>query len=346
MQILEQVAISNTKFFLASRDKLIFKGYTHIFTLEGLLTQDQIKRYRYILMNPSSIQKSTDAIKVIPKILDFIREVYVLKGKVLFIENTESKELIYTHSIFLRECILYLLASLFKCSVYDMWMLINNQTLYFHIPMESIRKLSSAIAFSQRILSLGQELVNLQCYCGCNTLVITNEAIDKKDAFPCDCSRSKQTNLVADCPSDGCFEYIKFVNKKYNLSWSKIRWKYFKPSEFILGPLYAGQISNKFYVKNLLCSEGPVENSIVYSKKASQDSQFYKNNDEDYRIVCCKICQMWVYGINTKEDKIAVPINNRVTKRKSGLLQFKFKGGNVSIKAPVLRKINLGDIYN
>jgi hypothetical protein len=41
-----------------------------------------------------------------------------------------------------------------------------------------------------------------------------------------------------------------------------------------------------------------------------------------------------------------MPTNNRISKKRmNGLLQFKM-GSKVSIKAPVMRKINLEEIYN
>ena len=125
------MAICNRSFFLNNQDKLIFKGYTHVFSAEGILTTEDLKRYRFILMNPNIVTKSTDVIKIVPKIFDFIREVYVYKGKLLFVEDTQDTSRVYVNSIFLREAILYSLASLFKCSVYDMWMLINNQVYIF-----------------------------------------------------------------------------------------------------------------------------------------------------------------------------------------------------------------------
>jgi hypothetical protein len=127
IQILEQVAICTKDFYLNNQKKLIFKGFTHVFTMEGILSPHDLKRYRYTLLNPAMVNKSTDVIKFVPKIFDFIRQVYLYKGKLLIVEDTSNKDKQYIHSIFLREGLLYVLASLFKCSVYDMWNLINNQ---------------------------------------------------------------------------------------------------------------------------------------------------------------------------------------------------------------------------
>jgi hypothetical protein len=209
-----------------------------------------------------------------------------------------------------------------------------------------MRKLSNAIQYSQRVLSLHQNFCNFQCLCGCNTLIVSKEAYNTRQIKKCRCSRARQTNLIAECPSDGCLEYLKFIQNRYSFQWDEMKWGYLSPSDFILGPLYAGQITNKFYIKNLLCSEGPVENSLLYVKKTHQDAQYFKNSAEDWKLFSCKVCQMWVYAIETTEKIIAIPTNNRISKKRmNGLLQFKM-GSKVSIKAPVMRKINLEEIYN
>lgn len=145
-------------------------------------------------------------------------------------------------------------------------------------------------------------------------------------------------------------EYARFLKNHYSVNFEELKWRYFKQSDFIIGPLYTGQMNNKFYIRHLLCSEGPVENSVSYVKKPRVESQFYQAGGEEYQLFCCKVCHMWIYGIETKEKetKIVIPFNNLITNsRKNGLLQFKTgSGNNVSIKAPVMRKITLNDIYN
>ena len=318
-------------------------------TVDGILSLHDLRRYRYLQINPAMIGKSTDVIKIVPKVFDLVRMTYLFKGKLLFVEDTANPDKLYINSVFLREAILYSLASLFKCSVYDIWLLINNQvrsshqTLFFTVPQESIKKLSAAIYYSQKVITNCMEFINFQCYCGCNTLVAYSESPTKRKIL-CKCSTKAQTNGPSECPSDGCSEYLDFLSKRFRLNWKEMRWSTFKPSDFILGPLYAGKITNKFYVRHLLCSEGPVENSMMYVKK-NEKSSFYLTK-EDYTLFCCKVCHMWVYGIEANENKIIVPINNMITKsRKNGLLQFKV-GAKESIKAPVLRNINLEQIYN
>jgi hypothetical protein len=129
IQVLAQVAICTKDFYLNNQKKLIFKGFTHVFSIEGILSPHELKRYRFTLVNPSMVLKSTDIIKFVPKIFDFVRQVYLFKGKLLFVEDPTNKDRQYIHSVFLREGLLYVLATLFKCSVYEMWNLINNQVM-------------------------------------------------------------------------------------------------------------------------------------------------------------------------------------------------------------------------
>ena len=143
-------------------------------------------------------------------------------------------------------------------------------------------------------------------------------------------------------------EYLDFLKQRLQLNFPEVKWRYFKPSDFLIGPLYTGQVRDKFFVRHLLCSEGPVENSVTYVKKSAGESQFYQSHEGEYQLACCKICQMWIYGIRADDKSIAIPWNNIITRtRRDGLLQFKTGSANsVSIKAPVMRKITLNDIYN
>ena len=85
---------------------------------------------------------------------------------------------------------------------------------------------------------------------------------------------------------------------------------------------------------------------MMYVKKTEKSTMFYETAREDYSLFCCKVCHMWIYGIEANKNKIIVPKNNLITKRRmNGLLQFKV-GAKESIKAPVMRKINLEQIYN
>lgn len=69
------------------------------------------------------------------------------------------------------------------------------------------------------------------------------------------------------CPSDGCFQYLKMLKKKYNLKHEEINWVTLKSEDFIIGPLYAGEIREDQSIRIVLSSESSSENSIPYIKK-------------------------------------------------------------------------------
>lgn len=85
-------------------------------------------------------------------------------------------------------------------------------------------------------------------------------------------------------------------------------------------------------------------NSIVYRKKVMNETDLFFKEDDDWKMFACKYCNMWVYAIDSQQKKVAVPLNNLISNKKIGLLNNR-TGPRVSVKAPVLRKINLCDYY-
>ena len=64
------------------------------------------------------------------------------------------------------------------------------------------------------------------------------------------------------------------LKKKYNLRYEEIDWVNLKSEDFIVGPLYAGEIREDSIIRVLLNSESSSENSIPYIKKKDQDAAF------------------------------------------------------------------------
>jgi len=94
----------------------------------------------------------------------------------------------------------------------------------------------------------------------------------------------------------------------------------------------------------MLNSEGTVKNSMVYIKKINPESQYFYENADEWRLFSCKTCQMWVFGVENVKNKIVIPLNNLRDNDKQGILKFR-SGPKISIKAPVLRKVGIDDIY-
>ena len=124
----------------------------------------------------------------------------------------------------------------------------------------------------------------------------------------------------------------------------------------------------------ILLSESSVVNNVPYVKKVgNQHQQYIYQEEQDWRMFSCKYCQMWIFCVENQDKRIALPLNNLVIDAKDragaggskkhkrsrfgyhrrinedavmnkGLLSFR-NGPKVSIKAPVLRKIGLEDLY-
>lgn len=120
--------------------------------------------------------------------------------------------------------------------------------------------------------------------------------LDQPFSHKCRCSRVRQTNMMTNCPSDGCLEYIKILKKKYGLRYDEIGWTYLKCEDFIIGPLYAGEICEDMEIKTILRSESSIVNSIMYVKKAGPENTYFYPKDRDWKMFSCKYCQMWLFA--------------------------------------------------
>lgn len=99
---------------------------------------------------------------------------------------------------------------------------------------------------------------------------------------------------MSNCPSDGCLEYIKILKKKYQLLYDEMKWTYLKSEDFIIGPLYAGEICEDVEIKTILRSESSIKNSILYVKK---ENSYYYPKDYEWKLFSCKKCQMWLFAV-------------------------------------------------
>ncbi len=102
---------------------------------------------------------------------------------------------------------------------------------------------------------------------------------------------------MANCPSDGCLEYLKTIKNRYNLRYEEMQWTYLKSEDFIIGPLYAGEIREDIEIKSILNSESSISNSIPYVKKAGPETSYYYPKEHDWRMFSCKYCQLWIFAV-------------------------------------------------
>ena len=69
---------------------------------------------------------TTDAYRLAPKIMDYLREIFLYRGKVLFLEDDNVSTHFNSQRLILRTNLLFCLTYFFKCSVYETWTLINS----------------------------------------------------------------------------------------------------------------------------------------------------------------------------------------------------------------------------
>jgi hypothetical protein len=69
------------------------------------------------------------------------------------------------------------------------------------------------------------------------------------------------------------------LKKKFNVKSEELGWVNLKSEDFIIGPLYAGEIREDTTMRILLNTESSSENSIPYIKKKDQDNSFMLPSD-------------------------------------------------------------------
>lgn len=80
--------------------------------------------------------------RLAPRIMDYLREVFLYRGKVLFVEEDNIYTSFKQKKIVLRTLLLFCLTYFFKCSAYETWSLINSQvrTILIHFLNYEIKK--------------------------------------------------------------------------------------------------------------------------------------------------------------------------------------------------------------
>lgn len=105
---------------------MISNGVTHIVALKGELNTNYFKRFRYLLIDTKKDEKFCHFPLSI-KILDFLKEIFLYRGKVAFVENNDLNDISKNSKVILRVSLLYCLSYFFKSSVYETLNLLNSQ---------------------------------------------------------------------------------------------------------------------------------------------------------------------------------------------------------------------------
>lgn len=92
MLLLKQVAICSSSYFTAKHRKLISKGFTHVVTLADIVQKSQLLQFENLVIRIKKSDAQLNLIEFGPSLMDFLRSVKLLKGKVVFVEP-DSKSL-------------------------------------------------------------------------------------------------------------------------------------------------------------------------------------------------------------------------------------------------------------
>jgi hypothetical protein len=103
---------------------------THVVAINGELNPSYFKRFRYILIDLKNDEKVCH-FPLSTKILDFLKEIFLYRGKVAFVENNDLNEISKNSKVLLRMSLLYCLSYFFKCSVFETLNLLNSQVNFF-----------------------------------------------------------------------------------------------------------------------------------------------------------------------------------------------------------------------
>lgn len=121
MKIMEDIYFcENVSLLKTSEQKLKDENITHIVAACPL---DFLKtRFNVLTITFNEEPVESVAYRLCPRVSDMLREVLLLKGKLLFV-NDESN--------YATNLLVFTLSYWFRCSVYETWCLINTQILSF-----------------------------------------------------------------------------------------------------------------------------------------------------------------------------------------------------------------------
>lgn len=152
---MEDVFISSIVWLRRSPNRVIRMGITHIVIPEDLVDR-QISDKFQVFTIPSHIRElaspkevPVNPFAVMPGVMDFLRQVALFQGRVLFVESEiDWTTLVQSSSSesqaaevaagrktphLVRECMLMCLAAIYQTSAYETYTLIKSQNLFFQI---------------------------------------------------------------------------------------------------------------------------------------------------------------------------------------------------------------------
>jgi len=131
----------NESYFTANPQKFKKEGITHVISSQPNQHFLNVFVIKQLKKNDFYTTMSL-AFKLCPRISDILREVLLVKGKLLFVNNETN---------YAVNLLIYTLSYWFRCSVYETWCLINTQILLFPALNTHLIKLSSSLEILNKI---------------------------------------------------------------------------------------------------------------------------------------------------------------------------------------------------
>lgn len=183
----------------------------------------------------------------------------------------------------------------------------------------------------------------IKCNCEANQIFLNQPLMTKSSSIiSCRCSRKHGDSQFSECPSDGCLEYLKSLNKYFGSSLHELKWLILDPSDFLLGPAKETPVKKPTKRTFLTLSMNWEENTVLYQKQSTRPSPI---DNEFWSIFMCKKCLQWVYASNSSRTRFGILEHSIGEKTSKGILSRIKKSGDAQAKVvtPILKNYSLGD---
>ncbi|CAD8067421.1 unnamed protein product [Paramecium sonneborni] len=309
-KVTQELFICDQNYFKLNQEKLIEMGITNVISDSQQLKASDLYQFQYIIFSLENIAQLPNYVKaaqLVPHMLDYLRQILLHKGKLLIVEN---------HSSYLRQALLLTLSYFFRINAYEVHNIFNNQLLFFNISNLPILNILSI--YSNQLTQHLFTYPRLQCICGCVTFILKRDFNDEKRTkiLQCHCHGNMLCNGGAGM-TKGCSHYLKFLRKRYKISWEFIKWGQIDLEAFLIGPFNKGSIRQESKIQILLSSMGSNHNLV--------------NNQSttDWNVYQCNKCDMWMIAYNRQSHELLVIMNNLYRKNHNKFFSDKFKLPNL-----------------
>ncbi|CAD8058754.1 unnamed protein product [Paramecium primaurelia] len=317
-KVTQEIFICDQNYFKQNQEKLIEVGITNVISDTQQLKAQDINKFQYIIFSLENIAQLPNYVKaaqLVPHMLDYLRLILLHKGKLIIVEN---------HSSYLREALLLTLCYFFRLNAYEVHNIFNNQLLFFNVSnLPILNKLS---IYSNQLTQHLLTYPRLQCICGCVSFILKRDFNDEKrtQIQQCHCHGNMLCNGGAGM-TKGCSHYLKFLRKRYKISWEFIKWGQIDFDAFLIGPFNKGSIRQESKIQILLSSMGSNHNLV--------NNSLYS----DWNVYQCNKCDMWMIAYNKQSHDLLVIMNNLYRKNNN-------KFFNDKLKLPNLKNFSLQEL--